>query len=42
MTQLNRLDQGGRIDRSHPLGFRFDGVGQRCPIVGERHLRYVY
>lgn len=24
------------------LGFRFDGVAQRCPIVGERHLRYVY
>jgi sarcosine oxidase subunit alpha len=25
MTQPNRLAQGGRIDRSRPLGFSFDG-----------------
>ncbi|WP_420348618.1 GNAT family N-acetyltransferase [Pelagibius sp.] len=24
------------------LGFRFNGVAQRCPIAGERHLRYLY
>ncbi len=24
------------------LGFRFDGVGRRCPVSGERPLRYVY
>ena len=24
------------------LGFRFDGVGERCPILGERPLRYIY
>ncbi|MDJ0894187.1 MAG: 2Fe-2S iron-sulfur cluster-binding protein, partial [Alphaproteobacteria bacterium] len=30
MTQLNRLDQGGRIDRSRPLSFHFDGK----PLMG--------
>ncbi len=25
MTERNRLEAGGRIDRSHPLEFRFDG-----------------
>jgi hypothetical protein len=24
------------------LGFRFDGLGPRCPILGERPLRYLY